>query len=114
MSNTATIVELLPEDLKDFSMMDREKLQRFWNEEANKYDELGIEPTVGEVIGFLMKGVVRELIGDELYFANLKETCETDEDIAALMHHVNEVLQERLQELYDEQKVTTEEIKFEL
>lgn len=103
MSNTDVIVELFPEDCKNISMMDRDELERFWDEEADRYDEMGIEPTVGEMIGLLMKGVIRALIGDELYFTNLEETCETDEDITALMNHVKEVLQERLQEWNDEE-----------
>lgn len=109
MSNTATIVELFPEDLKDFSGMDREKLKRFWDEEADRYDEMGIEHTVGEMIVFLMKGVIRALIGDELYFMNLEETCETDEDIAAVMNHAKEVLRDRIQELDDEEAEGTAE-----
>ena len=78
MSNTAAIVELFPEDLKDISVTDRDELERFWVEEADRYDEMGIEPTVGEMTGLLMKGAIRALIGDELYFTNLEETCEID------------------------------------
>lgn len=103
MSNTATIVELFPEDLKDISVTDRDKLERFWDEEADRYDEMGIEPTIGEIIGLLMKGAIRALIGDELYFTNLEETCETDEDIMTVMNRVKEVLQERIQEWDDEE-----------
>lgn len=103
MSNTATIVELFPEDLKDISMMDRDELERFWDEEADRFDEMGIKLTVGELIGLLTKGAIRALIGDELYFTNLEETCETDEDIRALMNHVRDVLKDRIQEWDDEE-----------
>lgn len=109
MSNTATIVELFPEDLKDISVIDREKLGRFFDEEADRFDEMGIEPTVGELIGLLMKSAVRGLIGDELYFTNLEETCETDEDITALMNHVRDVLKDRIQEWDDEEAEGTAE-----
>lgn len=109
MSDTATIVELFPEDLKDISVTDHDELERFWDEEADRYDELGIEPTVGEMIGLLMKGVVRALIGDELYFTNLEETCETEEDMTALMNHVKDVLQEHIQEWDDKEVEDTAE-----
>lgn len=109
MSNTATIVELFPEDLKDISVLDRDELERFWDEEADRYDEMGIEPTVGEMIGLLVKGAIRALIGDELYFTNLEETCETGEDMTALMNHVQEVIKERIQEWDDKEVEDTAE-----
>lgn len=109
MSNTATIIGPFPDGLKDISLIDRDELERFWDEEAGRYDEIGIEPTVGEMIGLLMKGVFRALIGDELYFTNLEETCETEEDMTALMNRLKDVLQEHIQEWDDKEVEDTAE-----
>lgn len=65
--------------------LNADRIGELWEEEFDKAEELGVKPTIGNCITLLCKGIVREMLGDEVFNINL-EDIDDEAELDAVMN----------------------------
>lgn len=98
MSET-TIVNFPTTNKSELIGLNMDRVTELWDEEFDKAEELGVEPTIGNCMTLLCKGCLRAMMGDEKFNCNL-EDLETEEEM-------NEIMRQA----FDAVKVALENVK---